>query len=307
MESFEANSQFLQLLRNINPSVQSLKKTAHFAIKNWESEDYLLPSILNLLEDRTVELNTKSTIFQFIDVLINESYTISLQPKSNYSYPYINNLKNELPLILLKVLPGTSNYNLYNVFNSLKSISRVLKIDTAEYEQRYKRLESEGLDQQDRENIDQNMPHPEITLEDEMTNDGNKDPLIATWNLLIQKRKQSYYERLRLLQHQPPIEKDIGEDELFHLKPKGMINPTELSKKQILLRMEDDREAHKRSKENLWVVERSKNINHVTEDEFFHYYWNKYDVLTGDDQSALLQSLDDFNSVVLASYKDDQI
>lgn len=303
MESFEANSQFVQMLRNLNPSVQSLKKTAHFAIRNWENEDYLMPSILNMLEDKTVELNTKSTIFQLIDVLINESYTISLQPNSNYSYPYITSLKNQLPNILLQVLPGYNNHNLYNVFNSLKSISKVLQIDTTQFEQKYHSLESDLLTEKDTENIGLNLPYPEITLDSDRN---SEDPISATWDLLIQKRKQSYYERLRLLKHKPPVDQDLTEDEMFHLKPKETVNPTELSKRQVLLRMEDDREAHKRSKENLWVVERPKNAAPVTEEEFFNYYWNKYDVLKGDDEKALLQSLDDFNSAVIASYKDDQ-
>lgn len=304
MESFEANTQFVQLLRSLNPSVQSLKKTAHFAIRNWQNEDYLLPTMLAMLQDGQVELNTKSTIFQLIDVLIHESYGVLVAPRSSYSYPYIESLKLQLPTILLQVLPGTNNHNLYNVFTSLKSISRVLKVDSKAYEHKYQSLGPQALDENEKDNVDNDLPYPDVTIDN--IDPEIKDPILATWDLLIQKRKQSYYERLRLLKHQPAVETDVAEDELFHIKPKETINPSELSKKQILMRMEDDREAHKRSKENLWVVERLKEGGRVTEEEFYNYYWKKYDVLTGEGEAALLQGLDDFNSAVIGSYKDDQ-
>lgn len=303
MDSFEVNAQFASLLRSLNPSVQSLRKAAHFAIKNWENEDYLFPSILQILQDSTIEINTKSTIFQFIDILINESYTISLLPKSNYSYPYIRNLKDALPSILLDVLPGKNNYNLYNVFNSLRNISKTLKINHDEYKSRFNDLSVNIFDQQDKENIELNVPYPDISI-DEVKH--ISDPIIKTWELIILKRKQSFYERLRLLKHQPALENEVEENQMFSLRPKDKPDPNELSKKQILMRMEDDRETHKRSKESMWIVNRPKDSNYVTEDEFYHYYWNKYEVLTGDEEKALLQTLEDFNEVVMASYKDNQ-
>jgi CTD kinase subunit gamma len=303
MDSFEVNTQFIQLLRTINPTVQSLKKTSHFALKNSENEDYLFQSILEILEDPVVEINTKSTIFQFIDVLINESSAISQQPKSTYSYPYVTNLKNLLPSILLKVLPNSSNYNLYNVFNSLKSISTSLNIDYLAHEKRYLTVDKEPFSPELVERLNANEPYPEVKITDSSVSDS----IIKTWDLLIMKRRQSHYERVRLLKHQVPTDKDVEENDMFHLKPKEKVDPNELSKRQILARMEDDRETHKRSKESLWVVNRPKNSNYATEAEFYEYYWSKYDVLTGDDEKALMQSLDDFNNVVLGSYKDNQL
>lgn len=247
-----------------------------------------------------VEINTKSTIFQFIDVLISESSSISLQPKSAYSYPYISNLKNVLPKILLDVLPGESNYNLYNVFNSLKNISIVLNIDYEEYEKKY-HIDQDLLSEDEIARLEANEPYPEVVLLADIL-----DPILRTWDLLINKRKQSYYERLRLLKHQQPVSGDVQENEMFHLKPKDKVDATELSKKQILARMEDDRETHKRSKESLWVVERGKNDNRVNEEEFYKYYWKKYEVLTGEDEKALMQTVEDFNDVVMGSYKDNQ-
>lgn len=301
MDSFEANTQFNQLLRNINPSVQSLKKTAHFAIKNWENEDYLFPSFLDILNDVHVELNTKSTIFQLIDVLINESFAVSSHKDSVYSYPYINNLKSALPQILLKVLPGHNNYNLYNVFNSLRNISKTLKIDYLDYEQQYQHL-GDMLSAEEKENIDLNLPYPEIVLEDVISN----DPVIQSWELLIKKRKQSFYERLRLLKHESPKTEELAEDDMFYVNTKERAH-NQLTKKQILLRMEDDRETHKRSKESLWVVERPKNLVGVTEEEFGTYYWGKYDRLSAEDEKALFSTLEGYNEVVEESYKDSQV
>ncbi|EGV61282.1 hypothetical protein PSN45_001348 [Yamadazyma tenuis] len=303
MDSFEANTQFTQLLRELNPTVQSLRKAAHFAIKNWENEDYLFTSIMSILQDPKIEVNTKSTIFQFIDILVNESHTISSQPRSNYSYPYISSVKNSLPSILLDVLPASNNYNLHSVFNSLRNISRVLKIDCQKFEDDFSSFSPDILDDNDRQNIDLNVPYPNITLEN---SDSANDPVTRTWELLSQKRKQSYYERLRLLKHQKPVEQEVKESEMFNLRPKDKYGPNELSRKQILSRMEDDRETHKRSKENLWVVNRPKEVPYVTEHEFQQYYWNRYDSLSDKDEKALLETLDDFNTVVMASYKDNQ-
>lgn len=299
MDSFEANSQFEQLVRGLNPSIQSLKRAAVFAIKNWENEDYLFPTIMGVLNDESTELNTKSTLFHFIEVLISESFQVSQLPNSNYSYPYINSLKEALPEIILRVIPGTANYNMYNVFNSLKKICQVLDVDDHEYQLRYNDVKLSG---QDEENIQLNVPYPDINVDDIK---GNKDPLIKAWMILVEKRRQSYYERCRLLAHQPGVDTETDESEMFQLKSKEKSNPNELSRRQILMRMEDDRESHKRSKENLWVVERSGE-GVVNEDEFLNYYWNKFEKLQADEETALMNCLQDFNDVVKATFKDKQ-
>lgn len=296
MDSIEANTQFSQLLRNINPSVQSLNKIVYFAMKNWQNEDYLFPVILDLVNDANIEINTKSTIFQFIDVLVHESFH-----NKSYPSPYITNLQESLPYILLKVLPGSSNYNLYNVFNSLRNISRTLKVDSSQYELQYTKMDSDVLTADDLQRIDANLPYPDIVI----TDSSERNPILQTWDLLLRKRKQSHYERIRLLKHETAMSSTVDEDVMFHLKPKDTVNNNELSKKQILLRMEDDREAHKRSKEHLWVVDRPKESTGITESEFRDYYWTKYDKLSESDERALMETLVDFNHIVADSYKDE--
>lgn len=305
MDAFENSAKLSLMLRGLTPIVQSLTKTAHFALKNSDGEDYLFQSIIDTLDDKTVELQTKSTIFQFIEVLINESFYISEQPKSHYNYPYVHNIKNALPKIIIKVLPDSDMASINNIFNSLKSLSRIFKFDFVDYESKYNSISNE-FSEEDLANVEENIPFPNVTIEDD---EENVDPLITTWNLLIKKKKQSQYERLRLLKHGETVEKPVAEADMFSIrvsKPDVPTNKHTLSKRQILARMEDDRETHKRSKEGLWMVNRAKDATAVTEDEFLMYYWNKINVKNDDEDKALLESFDELNRLVAGSYKDKQ-
>ncbi|ODV82469.1 uncharacterized protein CANTADRAFT_24965 [Suhomyces tanzawaensis NRRL Y-17324] len=296
MDSFEAATQFSQILRNLTPAVQNLTRAAHFALKHSDSEDYLFPSILDILNDPSVELNTKSTVFQFIEVLINESFYYSRQPKFNY--PYIQNLKTSLPKIMLAVLPTTSNTNIYNVYTSLKNLSKHFKVDCCEFVERFN---LDSLTDEDRAHIDQDIPFPEIRLED-----SGEDPLVESWGLLLRKKKQSQYERLRLLKHSEVSRDTVEEQDLFSLRDKNDKAGELLSKRQIISRMEDDREAHKRSKENLWVVLRPKDVNFITEEEFLKHYWSKTHAMTKKQEDAFLETVEELNKLVAGSYKDKQ-
>lgn len=311
MDSFEASTKLNQILRSLTPSLQNLTRAAHFALKNAESEDYLFHSIIDSINDDAVELNTKSTIFQFIEVLIHESTAVSEQPKSHYNYPYIHSVKNSLPRILLKVLPGSNITSLHNIYTSLKNISKTFKIDYDDYELKYNSIQNQ-FNADDLKNLDLNIPYPEVELEDEPSN--NIDPLILTWELLIKKKKQSQYERLRLLKHGEYLDAPLEEDELFNVrinKPNTKPTTTKpdtnlLTKKQILMRMEDDRETYKRSKETLWTVNRPKDSNFVSEDEFLVHYWNKMNPMDEDEDKALLDTFDELNNMIATSYKDKQ-
>lgn len=310
MDAFEASTKLNQILRSLTPSIQNLTKAAHFTLKNWEGEDYLFQSIVDTLDDDLVDLNTKSTIFQFIEVLIHESYYVSEQPKSHYNYPYVHNVKNALPKLLLQVLPDSNNASLYNIFTSLKNMSKVFKFDYVDYELKYDSV-SEEFSQDELENVELNIPFPSITLDEE--NESMVDPLILTWDLLIKKKKQSQYERLRLLRHGKYIEQPVNEDDMFNIKIKSnridsQSSPENktLTKKQILARMEDDRETYKRSKESLWMVNRPKDANVITEDEFLVHYWNKINKMSGEEEKELFDSFDELNNLVAQSYKDKQ-
>lgn len=300
MDSFEAATQFTQILRGLTPSLQLLVKASHFALKNAESEDYLCSSIISILTDPKIELNTKSTIFQFIEVLLTESiHNVSLKP-------YMANLQSSLPKILLLVLPNTNNSNIYNVFLSLKSISKLFDVDTAEFVHKYN---SNLLTADDLKNINSNLEFHDIQ-EPLDTVSELQSPVAITWTLLLEKKRQSQYERARLLKNSKIIDNSneqlLEEGTIFNLKDKNDKSMDILTKKQILLRMEDDREAHKRSKENLWVTSRPKEATFATEDEFEKHYWENSPTLTKVEVDTLLESLDELNKFVDASYKDAQ-
>ncbi|RLV91471.1 hypothetical protein JA1_003831 [Spathaspora sp. JA1] len=297
MDSFEAATQFSQILRNLTPSIQNLNRAARFALANSDKEDYLFPTILDIINDPKLGLNTKSTIFQLIDVLISDSFQYSLQDK--YSYPYIQSLKGALPEIILQVLPQANNSNLYNTYVCLCNISKHFKIDCREYIEKF---QCNLLSDEDITKIESNQDF-ESNGNDE---DDKSDPLISAWKILLEKKRQSQFERARLLKHSNSIDEIVDEDKMFNIRVKSDKSNTLLSKRQILSRMEDDREAHKRSKENLWVVNRDKNSNYITEQEFLDHYWNKYHQLSKSDHEEFLNSLSELNKLVADSYKDKQ-
>lgn len=297
MDSFEAATQFAQILRSLTPSVQNLTRAAHFALKHCESEDYLFPTILEIVFGDDVELNTKATIFQFIEILFNESFYYSKSSKVNY--PYVQNLKVTLPKIILAILPNSNNSNIFSVFTSLKNISAHFKLDCGEFVDKF---HSNLLDPEDLTNIKLDIPFPEeITAQ--LAED--KDPLLTAWGLLIQKKKQSQYERARLVENSAVVD-EAEEDGLFSLRDKADFNKDLLSKRQIISRMEDDRESHKRSKEVLWVVNRPKDVLYLSEEEFLTNYWEKCNKLGEQEEKEFLDTLDELNKVVELSYKDKQ-
>ncbi|OVF11021.1 hypothetical protein A9F13_01g04686 [Clavispora lusitaniae] len=297
------------MLRALSPQQQNLLRAAHFALKHSENEDYLYFAIMDSLDDQKVELNMKSTIFQYIDVLIHESFHISQQTNSHYNYPYVHNLKTSLPKILLKVLPASSNPNLNNIFNSLCNISESLNVNCSEYKSRYKNIES-LLSKEELESIDMDVRYPEINL-DEIQIDAT-DPVIQAWEILLHRRKQSHYERIRLLKNKPYRDDEITESEMFSIRPSRVGDPSKkvnelmLSKKQILSRMEDDRETHKKSKETLWVVNRPSGKSALTEVEFANYYWNRSGNYSEKMKNDFFTAFDELNKIAAASYKDQQ-
>lgn len=307
MDSFETSSQFVQMLRSLVPQMQLILRAAHFALKNSESEDYLFYAIMDVLDDAKVELNTKLTIFQFIDVLIHESFYISQQANSHYNYPYVHNLKTSLPKIVLKVLPSTNNANLFNIFNNLRNISESLNINYSEYQEQFRNVQK-LLTLEELENVDMNIPYPEIKLEEIDVEE--QDPAVKAWEILLRKRKQSQYERLRLLKHGPYRDDDVTEDDMFAIRPLRSTDKKttdqNLSKKQILARMEDDRETHKKLKETIWVVNRPSGSSTATEDEFVHYYWDRVNSLSDKQNHDFFNSFDELNKLAAASYKDVQ-
>lgn len=299
MDPFEAASQLSQTLRGLNPQIAQITKAAHFALRNFIHEDYLFPLIMNILKDPEVELNQKNIVFQFIEVLVNESCIYSAQGK--YAYPFVDNVRANLPTIVTLVVPHNANTNLYNVFSVLESLATVFKSDCLNYVQLFN---SNLLEDSDFENIKNDIPYPEVEL-DEVD---NSDLMETAWKFLIQKKKQSQYEWQRRLKNGEACDKNIDEDEMFDLKSKfDTNNKTGLLKKQVLNRMEDDRESHKRLKELLWHVDRPKEVSYLLEDEFFQYYYSKIHKLEDKQFGVLLDNLKDCNETAARSYKDKQV
>ncbi|RKP30651.1 hypothetical protein METBISCDRAFT_15806 [Metschnikowia bicuspidata] len=309
MDSFETSSQFRQILRSLLPQTPIISKAVHFALRNCSSEDYLYYSIIETLEDATVELNTKTTIFQFIDVVIRESFFISQQVNCTYNFPYVHNLKTALPRILDKLLPLANNINLHCIYTNLKNISDTLNVNYLEYNEQYNGVVS-LLSSEDMENITLNIPFPKTSIE--TLNFLSKDPVIQAWEILLHKRKESHYERVRLLRNDPLNEGIITEDEMFAVRGTKPVDSIEKSseelftKKQIIARMEDEREAQKRSRETLWVVNRPSGSNFVTEEEFLNYYWKRIEEVTADQKVDFLAALNELNNLANMSYKDNQ-
>lgn len=309
MDSFETSSQFRQILRTLLPQSPVVLKAVHFALRNCSSEDYLYYSIIDILDDVSVELNTKTTIFQFIDVLIRESFFISQQVNSAYNYPYVHNLKTALPKMMEKLLPQTNNVNLHCIYTNLKNISETLNVNYSDLNRQYKDLNS-ILSAEDIENVALNIPFPQVSFENISLE--SKDPVIQAWEILLHKRKESHYERLRLLKNLPPRDGVLTEDDMFAIRnprtaePHKKNNDQLFTKKQIVARMEDERESQKRSRESLWVVSRPSGSSFVTEEEFLNYYWKRIGEITPDQKDDFMAALDDLNTLAKLSYKDNQ-
>lgn len=383
MDSFDATTQFAQILRLLAPSTQLLTRAAHFALKHHHAEDYLVHTIADVVRDPRTDVNTKLTVFHFIEVLLAELCHALEQPKSAYAFPYVAALKQMLPQALLQTLPGANCLLLYNVYCNLKAISRTLKFSYEEYDLRYNSV-AELFTPHDDANIAANLEFPEVTPDD------TADPLAAAWEFLITKRKQSQYERLRLLRHlEVCTERTVEEERMFSLRGKSAAPATRtpaatpaaaalagpgatpartpaaaatpgapalsgaldgalatpastapggalaapastapggapaapapaapapaapapapallLTKRQILARMEDDRESHKRSKETLWMVSRPR-VSGVSEDEFLTHYWNRLNP-TDATHAAMVADLEELNALAALSYKDKQ-
>ncbi|CAI5759077.1 unnamed protein product [Candida verbasci] len=279
MDSFDIANQFAQLLRNLTPQIGVLNKAATFALKNSDNEDYLFPTILNVLHDKNLNINQKSTIFQFIDVLIDEAH--------KYNGAYVKNIEKILPAIIKNICVSSSN--MFNVYQSLCSISKHFKINVKEYEDKFY---TDLLTEEDKKLIEENGQIESKKFDDH--------GLILAWKILLERKRRSQFERAKLLRSNP-IHETVEEDELFKVKSKDKYA---LSKRQILSRLEDDRELHKRSKENLWNVNRDKSV--LTEQEFKDHYWNKFNALNDEEGKEFFNALSDLNDLVSASYKDQQ-
>lgn len=294
MDSFDTANQLLQLLRSLSPQLQHITKVVYFTLKNYKLEDYLLPIIIEVINDKQIDTSTKSNVFQFIELLIVESFN----NKDKFNGAYIEELMKNLPSIIKQVIINKSN--LHNTYLSLCNISELFEIECDGYIQKFN---SDLLTEKDLEKINSNEELEQEQEEDEE----DCENLIKCWKILLLDKKQSQYERAKLLKHGNLTGDIVDEDQLFSTRDKSKPETAKLlSKRQILARMEDDREAHKRSKESFWVVNRDKykNVNYITENEFLDHYWNRFQPLDEEENNEFLDSLKEMNDMVKCSYKD---
>ncbi|KAI3404313.2 hypothetical protein KGF56_002833 [Candida oxycetoniae] len=325
MDSFEVASQFTTILRNLTPQYQQLTKATYFALKNADKEDYIVPTILTVIEDPKLDLNTKSTIFQFIELLIAESF----QNQTKFNNAYLESLKTALPQIIENICPKENSANFQNAYQSLSNISRHFNIDCREYQVNFQQVsltkeDMTILDQEGGENAScalklqengENVPGPSKFQENgENVSCPSKfqildtdDSLVSAWKTLLEKKRHTQIERYKLLKRCEFVDENVTEDQLFSMRDKSdMTKPHLLTKRQIISRMEDERESHKRSKENIWCVNRDRNTKFISEDEFVEYYWDRYHKLNRKDYNEFLNNLQDLNIMALKSYKDEQ-
>lgn len=294
MDSFDTANQLLQLLRSLSPQLQHITKVVYFTLKNYKLEDYLLPIIIEVINDKQIDTSTKSNVFQFIELLIVESFN----NKDKFNGAYIEELMKNLPSIIKQVIINKSN--LHNTYLSLCNISELFEIECDGYIQKFN---SDLLTEKDLEKINSNEELEQEQEEDEE----DCENLIKCWKILLLDKKQSQYERAKLLKHGNLTGDIVDEDQLFSTRDKSKPETAKLlSKRQILARMEDDREAHKRSKESFWVVNRDKykNVNYITENEFLDHYWNRFQPLDEEENNEFLDLLKEMNDMVKCSYKD---
>ena len=98
-DAFETRLQFLQLLRKLNASIQSIQKVTTFALKNATKCGEDLWEVV-LEESLKGTLNTRINILYFLDGLIESEHSI------HHSF-YSGLLDRDLELVVGRVVPDT--------------------------------------------------------------------------------------------------------------------------------------------------------------------------------------------------------
>ncbi|ODQ81967.1 hypothetical protein BABINDRAFT_33358 [Babjeviella inositovora NRRL Y-12698] len=270
MDPFEARLKFINLLKNLTPSHQSLTRAAAFAMANAELQEDFVNCILESLE--ATDLNCRANIFSFIDVLVFQAVADkSYDPQT--AYPYIAPLLPKMPQCLELVLPAGPNalINLHSTYVTIKNICKLLAWDCSFWNEQY----NARLTDADMERIERKAPF------ENAINQGKG--LDGAWQVLLDRKRQGKYERVWLVKH--------GE---FRREPES--EPSlRLTKEQILLRIEADRERNKRAKESLWTVDRLEDGISVAE---FRKVYDSHGALNDED----LKELDEINATAEDSY-----
>ncbi len=281
MDPFEARLQFIQILEQLNPSSQAITKGVSFALKNKELHEDFHSCILEVLD--RIDLNSRINVLYFIESLVSAITTNISKTKDEIS-PYVNNLENDFPIILKKVVPNQNLINLKSSSDILTNIEKYYNIDNTELRDKFEEVSLENIDQ--------------LSTELGEESSGFK----GAWRFLILNKQNGLQERLKQLKGSNKDNEDKSKDakdsngldtkavagEDASLKP--------FSKDQILSRIEADRERHKRFKEVNWIVNRPNGKIDFNE---FEKIWDQHDELDEDDY----QDLQDLNQIAKESYQ----
>ncbi|CDK25782.1 unnamed protein product [Kuraishia capsulata CBS 1993] len=267
MDPLEARLYFTRQLKSMSASLQQHTECAKFAIKNEELQEDFHSVILEVIS--AVDLNVRLNVFDFIEVLIEETLKLGKVPER----PYLNRLVADLPLIIRQVIPTTDDLkglaNLNTSCTILASLSRVLGYESA---LRY---------QQILQTIGESKAEIPSFLDASCK---YSEQLAECWIFVIQMRQNERSQRqaedrlandssFSMAQVQPTNTADTpkapkNDSRSQSVQPEDSSAPNEpasspekssylaFSNQQILARMEQDRERNKRAKESLWIVER---------------------------------------------------
>lgn len=315
MDPFEARVHFGKQLTSLSASKRASQELAHFVIYYADIREDLFPAVLETLH--RVDLNCRISIFQFVDELISMIATDPDRfPPASPVYSYISLSVKQLPRILTQVLPKKPTdctpkeldelrclTNLRSAFMILKHISEILKYPNLK--ERIDKFESTLLTQNDVKNIRDNLPFNESSFY-EVVEQATKDnalvpqvvpllhperiftkPIDVAWEFLISKKRQSQYERVMIDTHTGKLNSSPSINKPDEVKPKHR-SVLFLSQKQMLQRMEADRERQKKGKETLWSVDRPENKIGIPE---FKHIWQSFDKYDPKTDRALLDEL----------------
>ncbi|KAI8086907.1 CTD kinase subunit gamma CTK3-domain-containing protein [Gilbertella persicaria] len=199
LDPFECRLEFIELLRRVNASQQSIHKAAIYAMRHRKLSEDLYSCLVEELEQAT--LNARLNIIYVLDAIFSASQ------KSKFS-GYIDLTRPDLPRIIHAVV-ATEPQGVVNIPNTQK--------------------------------------------------------IISNW-----KRKE-YFEADILEEAEKPLLESASSIDAAQTTTKAT---DIMAKDDILRRMEEDRERHKRSREEIWIRPPDE-----TKDAEFEEFWNSIDVL----------------------------
>ncbi|KAK4123586.1 hypothetical protein N657DRAFT_645170 [Parathielavia appendiculata] len=213
-DPFEVRMRFTNQLRQLNASVTSAQKAAQYALKYRDMAEDLHSCILEQLERNN--MNTRANIMYFIE------HFLDMANKDGY-VDYVRMMQRDIIRVVDAVAPddGSGAANVKVVRKVLQALQTKSLLDA----QTVTQIE-EVLKDRDASAQDIAMSSPPPADGDDMADNLGDDNMPPARTL-------------------PP----------YHTTTSKRIHaPPKLDKKQIEQRIEEDRERHKRQRENIWAV-----------------------------------------------------